>query len=258
MQHQFKKKFGQNFIRDKNLLKKIVESANIKNQVVIEIGPGEGALTQFLVLEAKQLIAYEIDTNLVEKLNIIKQKHENFEFFIQDFLTVDITCFQTPIHVVGNIPYNITSPIIFHLLPHPHVLSMTFMVQKEVAERITSKPALKTYNALSVILQSQYDITYVMTVSKKMFYPIPKIDSAVIRLKRKETTYDADFFEFVKACFKQKRKTLSNNLFEFLKLSKTNVDALLQSLHFESTIRAEHISVNEFQILYDAFKPYIQ
>jgi 16S rRNA (adenine1518-N6/adenine1519-N6)-dimethyltransferase len=254
MQHQFKKKFGQNFIRDKNLLKKIVESAQIQNKAVIEIGPGEGALTQFLVLQAKSLTAYEIDTNLVEKLQNIKQHHNNFEFFIKDFLQTDVTQFDGQIHVVGNIPYNITSPIIFHLLPHVHVKSMTFMVQKEVAKRIASQPSNKTYNALSVILQSQYDIQYVMTVSKKMFYPIPKIDSAVIRLVRKEVDLEGSYFEFVKSCFKQKRKTLSNNLIEITKLSKIEIEEALARLNFQPNIRAENISVNAFKQLYESFK----
>lgn len=254
MQHQFKKKFGQNFIRDKNLLKKIVESAQIKDKVVIEIGPGEAALTQFLVLQAKKITAYEIDNNLKEKLQDIKTRHNNFDFFIQDFLETDINLFESPIHVVGNIPYNITSPIIFHLLPHPNVHSMTFMVQKEVAERITSKPAHKTYNALSVILQSQFEISYVMTVSKKMFYPIPKIDSAVIRLVRKETNYENAYFDFVKACFKQKRKTLLNNLSESLHLTKLEIENKLLHLKFEPNIRAENISVDDFKRLYDSFK----
>lgn len=257
MQHQFKKKFGQNFIRDKNLLKKIVESAQIQNKEVIEIGPGEGALTQFLVLHAKQITAYEIDTNLVEKLQIIQNQHRNFQFFIQDFLEINVDQLSGPIHVVGNIPYNITSPIIFHLLPHSHVKTMTFMVQKEVAERITSQPSSKTYNALSVMLQSQFDITYVMTVSKKMFYPVPKIDSAVIRLVRKEVEIEWSYFEFVRACFKQKRKTLVNNLIEITHLSKSSIEEKLIQLNFEPSIRAENISVHAFQPLYETFKTHL-
>lgn len=250
--HQMKKKFGQNFLRDKNLLKKIVDSANIKDKNVIEIGPGQGALTNFLVLDAKKVLAYEIDTDLKPSLEAIKANNENFDYIFQDILLVDLKL-KEPHHVVANIPYNITSPIIFKILETPLIESATLMVQKEVCDRITSEPNSKNYNALSVIVQYFMDVKKLINVSRQLFMPVPKVDSAVFKMVRKKSPLNKEkeelFIKIVKASFRQKRKTLSNNLsFEFA-IEKTEINRFLAEQGINNLTRAEAISVSKFILI---------
>lgn len=181
-----KKKFGQNFLTDKNLLNKIVTSAKIDGKDVLEIGPGQGALTNYLVKYANTVTAYEVDNDLTTFLRNLESKYDNLTVIFQDILEVDLPS-DKEYHVVANIPYNITSPIIFKILDTENIKSATLMVQKEVCDRITSLPNSKTYNALSVILQYYMDVEKLMNVNKKLFHPVPKVDSAVFKMTRKET-----------------------------------------------------------------------
>ena len=248
MAHQFKKKFGQNFLRDENLLKKIVSTAHIKNKKVIEIGPGEGGLTRFIVKEAQEVIAFEIDDSLKATLQQLEHKHHNLEVIFKDFLAIE-NLDPSFAHVIGNIPYNITSPILFKILDLEHVQSATFMVQKEFAERLTASPNTKAYNALSVMVQLSFETHYEFTVTKKVFYPIPKVDSAVISLKRKANPNQA-LHTFVKDCFQQKRKTILNNLYDTRGISKEATTRFLSELGYTSQTRAEQIKQNDFLALY--------
>lgn len=247
--HRVKKHFGQNFLTDKNLLKKIVEEANINNKDVIEIGPGMGALTQFLVKYAKTVTAYEIDLDLKQALNQLEKEHENLQVKFEDILKIDIPTDKT-YDVVANIPYNITSPIIFKLLESPNINSATLMVQKEVCDRITSKPNNKEYNALTVIVNYYMDVSKIMNVNKKMFKPVPKVDSAVFKMERKEKALnnveEELFKEIVKSSFHQKRKTILNNLAFSFDLPKEEVKAILEKSKIESGNRAENISLEQF------------
>jgi 16S rRNA (adenine1518-N6/adenine1519-N6)-dimethyltransferase len=252
MSHQFKKRFGQNFLKDENLLKKIVSSANLKGENVIEIGPGMGALTKYIVKDASFVYAYEVDTTL--KTHLSEMFHnDNIIIFFEDFLEADLSHYQGDISVIGNIPYNITSPIIFKLIETDAVKKITIMIQKEVGERITAQPNTKAYNALSVILQTSYDIKKIVDVNKKMFYPVPKVDSVVIQMIKK-THLDEDFQTFVKACFKQKRKTLANNLLEALISDKETLYKVLNSLNYTNDVRAEAIKQTDFINLFNYFK----
>jgi|SRR5690554_168258 len=247
--HRAKKYFGQNFLTDKNLLNKIVEEANVKNKDVIEIGPGMGALTQFLVKTAKSVTAYEIDLDLKPSLDLLQSKHSNLVVKYEDILKIDIPSDKT-YDVVANIPYNITSPIIFKLLDAPNIKSATLMVQKEVCDRITSKPGTKEYNALTVIVNYYMEVRKVMNVSKKLFRPIPKVDSAVFQMVRKEKVLNDSeetvFIDLVKASFHQKRKTLLNNLTFSFKKDKEKIGKILENMNIKSTERAENISLNQF------------
>jgi 16S rRNA (adenine1518-N6/adenine1519-N6)-dimethyltransferase len=252
MSHQFKKRFGQNFLKDENLLKKIVSSANLKGENVIEIGPGMGSLTKYIVKDASFVYAYEVDTTL--KTHLSEMFHnDNIIIFFEDFLEADLSHYQGDISVIGNIPYNITSPIIFKLIETDAVKKITIMIQKEVGERITAQPNTKAYNALSVILQTSYDIKKIVDVNKKMFYPVPKVDSVVIQMIKK-THLDEDFQTFVKACFKQKRKTLANNLLEALISDKERLYKVLNSLNYTNDVRAEAIKQTDFINLFNYFK----
>ena len=248
MAHQFKKKFGQNFLRDENLLKKIVSTAQIKNKHVIEIGPGEGGLTKYLVKEATMIKAYEIDESLKHTLEKLETINSNLEVIFKDFLSVEN--FDTKdTNIIGNIPYNITSPILFKILDIEHIISATFMVQKEFAERLSAQPNSKAYNALSVMMQLSFDVTYAFTVTKKVFYPIPKVDSAVITLKRTNSP-NKELHAFIKDCFQQKRKTLLNNLFETRAINKSQTASFLEELGYSSQVRAEQIIQKDFIKLY--------
>lgn len=253
MNHQFKKKFGQNFIRDENLLKKIVQLASLENKDVLEIGPGMGALTKQLVKVAKHVTAYEIDITLKPALDELVNANDNLTVTYQDILSVDLNEFTAPFHVIGNIPYNITTPIIFKLSETKHIKSITLMMQEEVGHRISASPNTKEYNALSVILQHQYDIKKLIKVNKNVFYPVPKIDSVVIKMTPKRAV-DVTFNTFVKACFKQKRKTLVNNLLDQLKIPKTQTIKLLQTLGLHENVRAEALKLHNFLDLKEALK----
>lgn len=243
-----KKKFGQNFLTDKNLLRKIVSEANIKDKNVIEIGPGQGALTQFLVLDAKQVTAYEVDLELKPFLDELIKENSNLTVIYNDILKQDFNINEES-HVVANIPYNITSPIIFKILEEEQIKSATLMVQKEVAERVTASPNTKDYNALSVIIQHQMNVTKVMNVGKKMFFPVPKVDSAVFKMERKDKN-DINiklFIEIVKASFHQKRKTLANNLSFSFNINKALINEFLVKLNIDISTRAEAIDVLKFE-----------
>ena len=249
MAHQFKKRFGQNFLRDQNLLKKIVQTAKINYKHVIEIGPGEGGLTKHAIKEALSLVAYEIDTTLQPILSLIEQSAQNVTFIYEDFLS--LTTFDTKYtHIIGNIPYNITSPILFKVLALDHIERATFMVQKEFAERMTASPKTKAYNALSVMMQLSFRTTYEFTVTKKVFYPIPKVDSAIVSLQRKNVS-NKELNQFVKDCFKQKRKTIINNLYETRNIPKEMISDALLSLGYVENARAEEVKPEDFVNLFN-------
>lgn len=252
--HQAKKRFGQNFLTDKNLLKKIVDSAQIHDKNVLEIGPGLGALTQFIAKDAKKYLAYEIDYSLKDVLENFLSEDSNIIF--QDFLESDVTndldtYFNgEPIHLIGNLPYYITTPIIFKFLEIDQLKTATIMVQKEVGDRMISKKNLKSYNAFSAILQYFTDVRLVVNVNRKMFNPVPKVDSMVVQLTKKETKLDKSlelkFIQIVKLSFMHKRKTLLNNLSTGLNEDKAKILESLKSLNLDENTRAESLGVDDF------------
>ncbi|MGZ9414079.1 16S rRNA (adenine(1518)-N(6)/adenine(1519)-N(6))-dimethyltransferase RsmA [Mycoplasma sp. 5370] len=209
-----KKQLGQNFLIDKNIINKIIEIANVENKEIIEIGPGQGALTEILVSKAKHLTAFEIDNDMIE---ILKNKitSKNFNLIHNDFLKEEIS-FDSKKEVVANLPYYITSKILFKIFENINSFSkLTIMVQDEVAQRIVSKNNKSEYGKLSVSCQFLADVTKEFIVPPTCFFPKPKVNSAIITLKIKENldqNYVNEFLEFVKLCFSMKRKTLYNNL----------------------------------------------
>ncbi|MFN8415386.1 MAG: 16S rRNA (adenine(1518)-N(6)/adenine(1519)-N(6))-dimethyltransferase RsmA [Cytophagaceae bacterium] len=242
-----KKHLGQHFLRDLNIAKKIATSLTGHGGYtqVLEIGPGMGVLTQFLVEEKKyQLKVIDIDKESIDYLH----KHlalPKEDIIYGDFLKADInTMFTEKFAVIGNYPYNISSQIFFTILEHrDQIPESVGMIQKEVAERIAAKHGNKTYGILSVLLQAFYNIEYLFTVHEHVFQPAPKVKSAVIRLTRNDRTSmpckEADFFKTVKAGFNNRRKTLRNAL-------KT---LNLEGVSMENPIfdkRAEQLSVEDF------------
>lgn len=251
MNHYAKKKYGQNFLRDKNLLMKIVRESKIEHQHVIEVGPGQGALTGYLASSAASVVAYEIDTTLSPILHDLEIKHPNLTIIYGDFLDADLSSYPHDLHVVANVPYYITTPILFKLLETSQVKTASLMIQKEVCDRLLATPNSKEYNALSVILQYQAHAYKMMDVKRHLFYPVPHVDSAVIRIEKRDqplivSTKHELFITFVKGAFKQKRKTLVNNLHETFKVNKESIEQFLMALGYAPNIRAEALSLEDF------------
>ena len=246
----FKKSLGQNFLFDLNLLRAIASDGMVnKDDVVLEIGAGAGTLTSVLADNAKKVISFEIDNSLVPILNEVKNKHENIEFHFQDFMEAEVeNLFDGKARVVANIPYYITTPIIFKLVEHLHKFSsILVLIQKEVAERFASKCGTKEYGITSVILQSIFDVSIPRIVKKECFTPMPKIDSALCLLvphNKYQISNFEKFKNFVHLAFSMRRKTLVNNLKS--DFEKENIVKVLSEFGYSEMVRPEEINVQNF------------
>jgi 16S rRNA (adenine1518-N6/adenine1519-N6)-dimethyltransferase len=240
-----KKNLGQHFLKDLNIAKKIVNGLTLSDKPihVLEIGPGTGVLTRFL-LEIPQidLTLIEIDKESVEYLNLqYPQLHD--KIISDDFLAIDLNKFSQPFAIIGNFPYNISSQIFFKILENRKLVDeVVCMIQKEVAERIVSLPGSKDYGILSVLLQAHYKTSMLFHVKPHLFIPPPKVMSTVIRLNRLEhrvVDYSEDLFkQIVKTAFNQRRKMLSNSLSSLINDRKIEIPF--------ATMRPEQLSVNDF------------
>ena len=261
--HKFniQKKFGQNFLIDNNVLDKIISTAEIgKDDVVLEIGPGMGALTQKLCQSAYKVLAVEIDKNLIPILDETLGGYNNVKVINQDILKVDLPKFLKDeaegkrVKVVANLPYYITTQIVMTLLESDApISSITIMVQKEVAERMQEGPGTKDYGALSVAVTYRCDAHLAFTVSPNCFVPKPNVDSAVIHLKVYEeppvkVDDEAMMFKIVKATFMQRRKTMVNSLTNagFLNFSKEQILETLEEMGRRADVRGESFTVSDF------------
>ena len=243
-----KKSLGQHFLQDTNIAQKIVASLQSNDCPAIEIGPGRGVLTQFLVLRPfPQLYLVEVDQGLAQHLKD-SYTASHVHVLADDFLKLALDELQEDeLVVVGNFPYNISSPIFFKLLSYrQQVKEVVCMIQKEVAARITTQPGSKVYGLLSVLLQAFYEVEYLFTVGPQVFSPPPKVQSAVIRLKRRNCIKlacdEALFFSVVKMAFQQRRKTLRNALKSMLNESIDVHQAIWSQ-------RAEQLAVEDFVFL---------
>lgn len=265
--HNFtvQKKYGQNFLIDANILQGIVSAADIsKEDTVLEIGPGLGALTAYLLQAAKKVVAVEIDKMLIPILQENLKDYDNFELINEDVLKVDLDEIAgTEIKVVANLPYYITTPIVMQLLEkQKNIKSITVMVQKEVAQRMQEGPGSKSYGALSLAVQYYSKPEIVMTVSKHCFIPKPDVDSAVIKLeiyKEKERPVkvkdEEGMFRVIRAAFNQRRKTLVNSLSNAqLGFTKDDILKALSEMGKSETIRGEALTLEEFARLSDLLK----
>ncbi len=258
---RLKKSLGQNFLTERNIVEKIVRTADVDQDTnVIEIGPGIGALTELLIDQSKFTTAVEIDRELIPVLTESFGHHDNFELKHIDFLETDASQFEThgasKTKVVANLPYYITTAIITKILNEmDYVDEIYIMVQKEVADRITASPKSKQYGSLSVYCQLLCEVNYEFTVKRTVFMPPPNVDSAIISLKRKDLECDIIAVEkFVKNAFKQKRKTLVNNLNKAYGIEKTVVTDFLTGLGYKASVRAEEISPEQYIELQAKFK----
>ena len=259
-QHGFKfsKSLGQNFLIDGNIVRKIVSESNItKDDYVLEIGPGMGTLTEELGLHAKKVVAIELDDSLLPILDQTLAPYDNIEIVHGDILKIDLPKLIEeklnggPVKVVANLPYYVTTPIIAKLIEEGlNLESITVMVQKEVADRMASKPGSKVYGSLSVFVNFYSDPKIIVKVPKTVFMPQPKIDSSVIKLTLKKELPDIDrekFFKVVKAAFSKRRKTIINCLSSYgFDIDKETIRQALESLNINPEERAENLSVEEF------------
>lgn len=246
-----KKHFGQNFLIDPSVVRNIAAHSG-SGPMVLEVGPGLGALTQQLALNYDHVHAYEIDAHMVEILKESLAEVDNVDVILQDFLKADLSQYKDKIAVCANLPYYITTPLLFKLM-ELDVVNMTLMVQKEIGDRLCAKPKTKDYSSLTIMMQYYYDIKTVMKVSKESFSPRPNVESIIIQLVPKEHSLPYDetlFFEFVRSCFQFRRKTLNNNL-KTLELDK-DYPAILESIGLDPAIRADYLTFDDYVKLYGA------
>ena len=266
-----KKSFGQNFLTDTNILQKIVDTAEIdKNVNVIEIGPGIGALTEFLAESAAEVMAFEIDDRLVPILADTLRDFDNVTVVNQDILKVDLAQYiaefknpDLPIKVVANLPYYITTPILMHLIESGIPFSeFVVMMQKEVADRISAQPNTKAYGSLSIAVQYYMTAKVAFIVPRTVFVPAPNVDSAILKMVRREQPAvevqdEKFFFKVTKASFVHRRKTLWNNLTSYFGKSeevKTKLERALEKADLVANVRGEALDLAAFARLSDALK----
>ena len=260
----FQKKFGQNFLISTNVLEEIIEESHVtKEDFVLEIGPGIGTMTQYLCEAAREVVAVEIDQNLIPILKDTLSAYDNVEVINDDILKVDIRKLALernggkPIKVIANLPYYITPPIIMGLFEsHVPIDSITIMVQKEVADRMQVGPGTKDYGALSLAVQYYAKPEIIVNVPPSCFMPQPKVGSAVIRLTRHESAPvdvidEKLMFKIIRASFNQRRKTLANGLNNFpeIQLSKEVIQESITELGVPITVRGEALTLEQFATL---------
>ena len=256
-----KKCFGQNFLVDDSILSGIVDSSNVeKDDLVIEIGPGLGNLTEYILQTGAQVLAFEIDTDMIEILNGRFAAHNNLTIINTDILKVNLEEYikvtKGKVRVIANLPYYITTPIIFKLLEYKeNIASITVMVQKEVADRITSKPGSKEYGVLTINTNYQADVEKIFVVPNTSFIPAPNVTSAVIKItpnKAKEQALgikDGKIFEeLVKKAFSERRKKMANSLANcgLCGLTKPEIEEIIKNVGLKETVRAEEVSVETY------------
>jgi len=251
---KFKKKFGQNFLKDINIVKRIVDVCDVDNKsLVIEVGPGGGVMTRELALKAKNVLAYEIDHDLEEELVKRLDGLDNVDILFQDFLESDLVndvnnYEYDNLYFISNVPYYITTPILLKIISSNLKFNkVVMMVQKEVGDRFTTAPGSREYGSITVLLNYFYNVKKEFNVSRKQFIPEPNVDSVVVSFSEKEEKIklkDFNHFEkLVRDSFQFKRKTLKNNLKNY---DLKKVEEVLKEYGYDLSVRAENLSVEVF------------
>jgi len=263
---KFNKAYGQNFIFDTNFLKSFVDGIIDKETEVLEIGPGAGTLTGILCEYAKRVVSYEIYRDLEPILKEYLSKYDNSEIVFGDIMKFNIedieANFKGKYTMVANLPYYITTPIIFKFLENAKNLqSMIIMVQLEVAERLVAKSGSKDYGAITPAIDYRANAKIIKRVSRKMFTPVPNVDSAIVKIDFIENKYQIDSTEIldetIKSAFAMRRKTLENNLKTTFKLSSDTIQEIFSKLGFQPQIRGEKLNTEDFVKLSNEIKKYV-
>ncbi len=261
LQHKPRKRFGQNFLQDANIIRRIVSVIAPKDtHNLLEIGPGQGAITRLLLQSGAVLTAVELDRDLAAGLRNVFADQERFHLVEGDALSLDLktlTSCKLPVRIVGNLPYNISTPLLFHLLAQREcIIDMHFMLQKEVVERMAAVPCSKDYGRLSVMTQYHCDVIPVFDVPPGAFFPQPKVTSAIVRLVPREPSAKAKNLVtlslVVNTAFQQRRKTLRNTLKSIMP------ESVIVAAGINPDLRAETLTVEQFVVLanqLDAFTP---
>ena len=250
-----KKKYSQNFLTDYQVVVDSVDSLSLKeDDVVIEIGPGLGALTQELVNRGNQVYAFEIDSDMYFHLKEVFANYSNFHLENIDFMKADLSLFENQnVKFISNVPYNLTTPIIEKIVTSSlNVKTFEFMVQKEVYDRIKAKRGSKDYAPLNIFIEYVGKLSLVKKVTKDKFIPAPNVDSVVLKIdfinQRIEKEIEKEFFKITKACFFQRRKTLSNNLTNYFN-DKEKAKKLLDKLGMSESLRGEQLELKDFILM---------
>lgn len=260
-----KHSLGQNFLRDEFVLDDIVIGSDVAPaDFVLEIGPGNGALTRVLAEKVKYVVAVEIDKTLLPLLKSNLSSYNNITIINADFINYDFSNIvnefakhgfnsgKDKIKVVANLPYYITSPIIMSLLQNNYISDITIMVQKEVAERIVANPKTRDFGILTLACQYYADATCLFIVPKTCFFPVPKVDSAVVKFVKHKIDDTVDYeklFSLIKASFAERRKKLINSISDTLKIDKSTIFSALEKLNLSELVRAEELSLDDYKNL---------
>ena len=261
----FNKAYGQNFIFDTNLLENIVEKVDVKDKVVLEIGPGAGTLTSILAKYASKVVAYEIDTNLQPILQENLGNFNNVEVVFGDIMKFDMQEIEDKLGdkyiMVANLPYYITTPIIFKFLEHAKNLqSMSIMVQKEVADRLVAKPNTKDYGAITASIDYRANAKIIKNVGRHLFTPAPNVDSAIVKIDFDNTKYNIlntnTLDKTIKSVFAMRRKTIENNLKASFSLSGNTVDEIIYKAGLTKGLRGEALTTQQLVDLANTITQY--
>ena len=259
---KFKKKFGQNFLKDINVVKRIVDVSGVNDKsLVIEVGPGGGVMTRELASRAKNVLAYEIDTELQDELSKRLDGFDNVDVLFQDFLTSDlindVSNYQyDELYFVSNVPYYITTPILMKIIESGlNFNKIVIMVQKEVGDRFTTAPGSREYGSITVLLNYFYNIKKEFFVSRKQFVPEPNVDSLIVSFSEKKDKLELNDFKhfekLIRDSFQFKRKTLRNNLKNY---DLKKIEEVLSEYGYDLTVRAENLSTEIFVKISNALR----
>lgn len=264
---KFNKAYGQNFIFDKNFLKSIVDLVVTPEDTIVEIGAGAGTLTSMMAEVAKRVISFEIDRNLQPILNKTLKNYKNCEVIFQDIMKVDIEELEQKIGgdyiIVANLPYYITTPIIFKFLENAkHLKSMSIMVQLEVAERLTAKPNTKEYGAITPAIDYRANAKILKRVGRHMFTPVPNVDSAIVKIDFVDNKFeivDSHILdETIKAVFAMRRKTIANNLKSYFHLQQSQIEDICSNANISASARGETLNTSNLVDLSNEICKYLK
>ena len=241
-----KKKLGQHFLVDQNVINKLVRNISPNDKdIIVEIGPGDGAMTKSILPSVKKMYLIEKDTDLLNELVLTLHKYKNSKIINQDILKYDFSIFDNPFRVIGNLPYNISTEIIFKMCKINNIVDMHFMLQKEVVDRMVSKPNSKIYGRLSVMAQAYFIIEKLFDISENVFLPKPKVKSSFIRLLPRKSVFNNDvhekvFSNVVKSSFEGRRKMIRKSLNKYLNDNDYN------NINIDPKLRAENLTVGNY------------